>query len=58
MLDSCDTGDRDLSHTLDGEDAMTESHLNEAPIFDADTHMYETPEALTKYLPEKYKEAV
>ncbi|MCK0517382.1 amidohydrolase family protein [Williamsia sp. DF01-3] len=37
---------------------MTESHLNEAPIFDADTHMYETPEALTKYLPEKYKEAV
>ncbi len=28
------------------------------PIFDADNHMYETREALTKYLPEKYKGAV
>jgi predicted TIM-barrel fold metal-dependent hydrolase len=30
----------------------------EAPIFDADQHMYETPESLTKYLPEKYQRAV
>jgi len=29
-----------------------------APIFDADQHMYETPDALTKYLPEKYSGAV
>jgi hypothetical protein len=29
-----------------------------APIFDADQHMYETPDALTKYLPEKYARAV
>ena len=29
-----------------------------APIFDADQHMYETPEALTKYLPERYGRAV
>lgn len=25
------------------------------PLFDADNHLYETEEALTKYLPEKYK---
>lgn len=30
----------------------------EAPIFDADQHMYETPDALTKYLPEQYHKAV
>jgi predicted TIM-barrel fold metal-dependent hydrolase len=29
-----------------------------APIFDADQHMYETAESLTKYLPEKYRRAV
>ena len=29
-----------------------------APVFDADTHMYETAEALTKFLPEKYRTAV
>ena len=29
-----------------------------APIFDADQHMYETPESLTKFLPEKYSRAV
>ncbi|MCW2530074.1 MAG: hypothetical protein JWM76_4934 [Pseudonocardiales bacterium] len=32
--------------------------ITTAPIFDADQHMYETPDALTKYLPEKYKRAV
>jgi hypothetical protein len=30
----------------------------ETPIFDADQHMYETSESLTKYLPEKYSRAV
>ena len=25
------------------------------PIFDADNHMYETPEAMTKHLPSRYK---
>jgi predicted TIM-barrel fold metal-dependent hydrolase len=30
----------------------------DAPIFDADSHMYETAEALTKYLPEQYRQAV
>ncbi|MDT7615429.1 MAG: hypothetical protein QOF00_2876 [Pseudonocardiales bacterium] len=34
------------------------TQYTDAPIFDADTHMYETPEALTKYLPEKFKRAV
>lgn len=29
-----------------------------APIFDADQHMYETAEALVKYLPEKFSRAV
>ncbi|HZT67836.1 MAG TPA: amidohydrolase family protein [Acidimicrobiales bacterium] len=28
------------------------------PIFDADNHMYETQEALTKHLPDKYKGAI
>lgn len=35
---------------------MTE--FTEAPIFDADQHMYETPEALTKFLPEHYRKDV
>jgi hypothetical protein len=29
-----------------------------APIFDADQHLYETADSLTKYLPEKYSRAV
>src|SRR5436305_6615154 len=28
------------------------------PVFDADNHMYETTDALTKHLPKKYKGAV
>ncbi|CAN5598118.1 hypothetical protein BH09ACT7_BH09ACT7_25860 [soil metagenome] len=28
------------------------------PLFDADNHLYETTEALTKYLPEKYRNAI
>ncbi|MGO8937813.1 MAG: amidohydrolase, partial [Mycobacterium sp.] len=34
------------------------TQFTEVPIFDADQHMYETPEALTKYLPERYRKAV
>jgi predicted TIM-barrel fold metal-dependent hydrolase len=34
------------------------SQFTEAPILDADQHMYETPDALTRYLPEKYRRAV
>ena len=34
------------------------TQFTEAPIFDADQHMYETPDSLTKYLPEKYSRAV
>jgi predicted TIM-barrel fold metal-dependent hydrolase len=34
------------------------SKVTEAPIFDADQHMYETPDALTRYLPERYQRAV
>jgi len=34
------------------------TQFTDAPIFDADQHMYETPDALTKYLPEKYSRAV
>jgi len=34
------------------------TQFTEAPIFDADQHMYETPESLTKYLPERYLRAV
>ena len=32
--------------------------IESAPIFDADQHMYETPEALTRYLPENYRRDV
>ena len=32
--------------------------FTDAPIFDADQHMYETPEALLKFLPDKYKSKV
>lgn len=38
-----------------GQDA---DQFKDAPIFDADSHMYETPDALTRYLPEKYASAV
>src|SRR5271156_6778382 len=34
------------------------SHFEEAPIFDADQHMYEMPDALTRYLPERYRSKV
>ena len=34
------------------------TQFTDAPIFDADQHMYETPDALTKFLPAKYKSAV
>ncbi len=37
---------------------MTDPQLRDVPIFDADQHMYETPEALTRYLPERYRYAV
>ena len=29
-------------------------HRLDFPIFDADNHMYETPDALTRHLPEEY----
>lgn len=37
---------------------MTGEALRDVPIFDADQHMYETPEALTRYLPQRYRYAV
>ena len=37
---------------------MTDAQFRDVPIFDADQHMYETPEALTRYLPERYRYAV
>ncbi|MCX2928753.1 amidohydrolase family protein [Mycobacterium sp. CVI_P3] len=37
---------------------MTATQLTDVPIFDADQHMYETPDALTRYLPERYRYAV
>jgi predicted TIM-barrel fold metal-dependent hydrolase len=32
--------------------------VEKAPIFDADQHMYEMPDALTRYLPEQYRRDV
>ena len=31
------------------------SRLLDFPVFDADNHMYETREALTKFLPDQYR---
>jgi hypothetical protein len=36
----------------------TLTQFKRAPIFDADQHMYETQESLTRHLPEKYSRAV
>ena len=36
---------------------MSKRTLN-TPLFDADNHLYETREALTKYLPDRYRGAV
>jgi predicted TIM-barrel fold metal-dependent hydrolase len=33
-------------------------HFTDVPIFDADSHMYETPDALLRHLPERYKRSV
>ncbi len=38
--------------------SRTEAPFRDAPIFDADQHMYETPDALTRYLPAQYAGAV
>jgi predicted TIM-barrel fold metal-dependent hydrolase len=34
------------------------TQFTDVPIFDADQHMYEIPDALTKHLPERYRKAV
>src|SRR3984893_9958556 len=34
------------------------TQFTDAPIFDADQHMYETPDALTRYLPEQFRPKV
>ncbi|MGW6360274.1 amidohydrolase family protein [Streptomyces sp. NPDC055092] len=34
------------------------AQFTDAPIFDADSHMYESPDALKRHLPEKYQKAV
>jgi hypothetical protein len=34
------------------------SRILDIPVFDADNHMYETREALAKFLPERYAGAI
>lgn len=34
------------------------SHVLPYPLFDADNHLYETEDSLTKYLPKQYKDAI
>ncbi|MFG3022429.1 amidohydrolase family protein [Streptomyces sp. NPDC048254] len=34
------------------------TQFTDVPIFDGDSHMYETPDALKRHLPEKYQKAV
>src|SRR6202022_3994320 len=36
----------------------TMTQFTDAPIFDADQHMYETPDALTRHLPDEFKPKV
>ncbi len=34
------------------------AQMIECPVFDADNHLYETKEALTKYLPDRYRGSI
>jgi predicted TIM-barrel fold metal-dependent hydrolase len=34
------------------------TQYTDVPIFDFDTHMYETPDALTRYLPDRFRNAI
>src|SRR5579875_3059129 len=47
-----------LDTSVNPGQASPMTQFTDAPIFDADQHMYETPEALTKYLPERFRKAV
>src|SRR6476619_2957337 len=40
------------------EEAVMSTRALDCPVFDADNHLYETKDALTKYLPDRYKRAV
>src|SRR6187549_1208506 len=40
------------------EEATLSTHALDCPVFDADNHLYETKDALTKFLPDRYKGAV
>src|SRR6476469_6367200 len=40
------------------EEADMSTRALDCPVFDADNHLYETKDALTKYLPDRYKRAV
>src|SRR5580693_7992628 len=44
-------------HTDGEEFAMATRNLG-FPVFDADNHLYETRDALTKYLPDAHKNAI
>ena len=37
---------------------MPPTRFLDVPVFDADNHMYETKDALTKFLPYQYKGAI
>jgi predicted TIM-barrel fold metal-dependent hydrolase len=37
---------------------MSSTRFIDVPVFDADNHMYETKEAMTKFLPDRYKGAI
>jgi predicted TIM-barrel fold metal-dependent hydrolase len=45
-------------HHQEGEGAAVTSRKLNFPVFDADNHLYETREALTKYLPDAQKGAI
>ena len=55
---ACPSRRSDLSHedtsmTATSDDC--EAPTYDGPIFDGDTHLYETPDAFSRYLPEKFK---
>ena len=45
-----------MDGTVAAETAEPKAHRYQGPIFDADTHLYETPDAFTRYMPKEYVE--
>jgi predicted TIM-barrel fold metal-dependent hydrolase len=47
-----------MAFSIDGKGARMDRQALQGRVFDADNHMYESRDALTKFLPERYKGAI